>query len=520
MRIPLDRESAVPLYRQAQDFLRGEIHSGSLAPHTRLPASRELAASLGVNRLTVMNAYAGLEAEGLVYSRQGSGTYVADPLPSQVAENAGAPASDWPLWQQELLSPSWLPAQYEPDQAAALPARPDVISFAAGMGDGSLFPLEEFRRVLQEVLRAGGREALGYGEREGYLPLRATIAHILASQGIQAQPEQLLITSGAQQGLALVSRLLLRPGDAVVVESPTYAGAIDLFRSLEVRLAGVPVDEQGMQVERVEDLLRTARPRLIYTIPTFQNPTGTCMSLARRRQLIVLADRYHVPILEDDFVGELRFEGQALPSLAALAPAGQVIYMRTFSKMLMPGLRVGCLLANGPVYDRLVLCKRVDDLASSSLIQRALDAFITVGRYQSHLRRACKLYQHRRDAMLEALTRYLPPGSHWRAPQGGLFIWVRLPGGLASSEVLPYAAAEGVSFAAGSHFFAGARSQPFLRLNFAEHAPESIEEGIRRLGQAVKRGLAEKAKLEQATAAERRAVPSQRGPAAPGPLTS
>ena len=362
-----------------------------------------------------MNAYAGLEAEGLIYSRQGSGTYVADPATAPVADNAGSSTGDWPLWQQELLNPSWLPPEYEPDQTPLAPTRPDVISFAAGMGDGSLFPMAEFRRVLQEVLRHGGREALGYGDRAGYWPLRSTLAHILSSQGIQAQPEQVLITSGAQQGLALVARLLLRPGDVVIVESPTYAGAIDLFRSLEVRLAGVPVDDQGMQVDRVEDLLRTARPRLIYTIPTFQNPTGSCMSLARRRQLILLANRYQVPILEDDFVGELRFEGQALPSLAALAPAGQVIYMRTFSKMLMPGLRVGCLVANGPVYDRLVLCKRVDDLASSSLIQRALDAFITVGRYQTHLRRACRLYQRRRDPMVDALSHHLPPNSQWRA---------------------------------------------------------------------------------------------------------
>jgi GntR family transcriptional regulator/MocR family aminotransferase len=380
------------------------------------------------------------------------------------------------------------------DQVAAGDTRSDLISFAAGLGDSALFPVKQFRRALHEVLGRDGREALGYGERPGYRPLRERIAHILATQGIQARPEQLLITSGAQQGLALAARLLLRPGDVVLVESPTYAGAIDLFRSLDVRLAGVPVDDEGMQVDLAEEVLRVTRPRLIYTMPTFQNPTGTCLSLARRRHLLALADRYNVPLVEDEFVGDLRYEGAAQPPLAALDPGGRVIYMGTFSKMLMPGLRLGYLLASGPVYDRLLACKRVDDLASSSLIQRALETYITVGRYQGHLQRACQLYRRRRDAMADALRHYLPEDTHWLVPMGGLFIWLRLPDGLTSDELLPFARAEGVAFAPGGLFFGGGRPQPYLRLNFAEHPPETIEEGIRRLGRAVTRCLAEKSR--------------------------
>lgn len=488
MRIPLDRDSPIPLYKQIQQFLQEQIQSGTLPPEMRLPASRELAASLGVNRITVTNAYAELEAEGLVYSRIGSGTFVA-PLPA-APPTSKADSGDWPLWQQKLLSRTWLPAQRELDQLAMSVSRPDLISFAGGLGDSQMFPANDFRKALQMVLRRDGTEALGYGDRAGYPPLRATIAHILTSQGLPTHPDQVLITSGSQQALDLTARLLLRPGDVILVESPTYSGAIDLFRSLDVHLLGVPVDEHGMQVEQIEDAMRAAQPRLIYTIPTFHNPTGTCMSGHRRRQLIALADRYNVPILEDDFVGDLRFEGQDQPALKALDPGGRVIYISTFSKMLMPGLRVGFLAASGPAYDQLLSYKRVTDLSTSSLMQRALEAYITVGRYQAHLRRACQVYRRRRDVMLAALTCYLPADTHWLSPQGGLFIWLQLPAGLSANELYPLAGEEGVTFAPGSLFFPGERVQPYLRLNFAMHPPEVIEEGMRRLGRAVERLLA------------------------------
>jgi GntR family transcriptional regulator/MocR family aminotransferase len=491
MRIPLDRDNPVPLYRQIQQFLREQIRCGALLPETRLPASRKLATSLGVNRITVTNAYAELEAEGLVYSRQGSGTFVAPPL-AALPESKGdrISTSDWPLWQQELLSRTWLPALRELDRLLESVSHPDLISFAGGMGDSELFPVDDFRKALQAVLRRDGTEALGYGDRTGYPPLRAKIAHVLTSQGIPTHPDHVLITSGSQQALALVAQLLLRPGDVVLVESPTYTGAVDLFRSLDVRLLGVPLDEQGMQVEQVEDALPSGRPRLIYTVPTFHNPTGTCMSGHRRRQLVALANRYNVPILEDDFVGDLRYEGRAQPALKALDPGGRVIYTSTFSKMLMPGLRVGFLAASGPVYERLLACKRVTDLATSNLMQRALEAYITVGRYQAHLRRACQIYRRRRDAMLDALSRYLPASAKCLPPQGGLFVWLQLPAGLSATKLYPVAAEEGVTFAPGSLFFPAERAQPYLRLNFAMHPPDVIEEGIRRLGRAVERLLA------------------------------
>jgi GntR family transcriptional regulator/MocR family aminotransferase len=487
MRIPLERQSAIPLYHQIKTFLRQGILSGSLAADTRLPASRQLAQDLGVNRITIENAYAELEAEGLVFSKLGSGTYVLppDPLLPLPKTGTGAP---WPLWQQSLQARSTSSGSKLPEETQKLNGRPPLISFASGTGDAHLFPAEDFRKALQAVMRRDGIAALDYGERNGHAPLRESIAHILASQGVQTRPENILITAGSQQALSLVSQLLLKPGDTILVESPTYSGALDLFRALDFKVVGIPVDDHGMQVEELETLLQQHHPKLIYTIPNFHNPTGTCLNGPRRRQLIVLADRYNVPILEDDFVGDLRYEGRTQPALKALDPGGRVIYVSTFSKMLMPGLRVGFLVAEGPVYDCLVDFKRVNDLATSTLVQRALEAYVTVGRYQAHLRRSCQVFRRRRDAMLSAIHRYLPPGVCFNPPQGGLFIWLHLPENMNAEELHPVAWEEGVDFTPGNAFFPnGLEGIDKLRLNFVAQEPDKIEEGIKRLGKAMKR---------------------------------
>lgn len=483
MRIPLDRNSPIPLYEQIEQNLRQGILSGSLAPETRLPASRQLARDLGVNRITVENAYAALEADGLVYSRVGSGTYVLPPPPLPQIPQKSAEAV-WPLWQQNLPERS-LGARAVVEQMRLTAGRADHISFAGGISDSHLFPAEDFRKVLQTVMRRDGIDALDYGDRRGYAPLRETITHILASQGLQTSPENVLITAGSQQALALVSQLLLEPGDTILVESPTYSGALDLFRALNFRIISVPVDSQGMRVDLLEKQLQQHHPKLVYTIPNFHNPTGTCLSGTRRHELIILAERYNVPILEDDFVGDLRYEGRAQPALKALDPGGRVIHVSTFSKMLMPGLRVGFLVADGPVYDALVKFKRVNDLATSSLIQRALHDYVTVGRYQAHLRRSSQIFRKRRDAMLAALQRFLPDRLQFETPQGGLFLWINLPDGFSAGELLPIAIRQGVDFMPGSGFFLNpAEGAGWMRLNFVVQEERKIEEGIRRLGKA------------------------------------
>ncbi len=487
MRIPIDRQSEVPLYKQIKEYLQQGILSGSLAADTRLPASRQLAQNLGVNRITVENAYAELEADGLVFSKLGSGTYVLapDPLLSLPRNDPDAP---WPLWQRSVLAQDKVTRSKASDIKRNMVRHPHMISFASGIGDANLFPAEDIRKALQSVMRRDGIAALDYGERSGYGPLRESIAHILASQGVQTLPENILITAGSQQALSLVSQLLLNPGDVILVESPTYSGALDLFHALGFNIVGIPVDAQGMQVEGLEKLLQQHHPKLIYTIPNFHNPTGTCLTTARRRQLLVLAERYNIPIIEDDFVGDLRYEGHTQPALKALDPGGCVIYISTFSKMLMPGLRVGFIAADGPVYDSLVNFKRIHDVATSALVQRALEAYVTVGRYQTHLRRSCQTFRKRRDVMVTAIKRYLPAGVRFDTPQGGLFIWLQLHHDLSSEKLLPLAWEEGVDFAPGKPFFPdGIQGSNWLRLNFVAQEPEQIEEGIKRLGKAIKR---------------------------------
>jgi len=244
------------------------------------------------------------------------------------------------------------------------------------------------------------------------------------------------------------------------------------------------VDSRGMAVEQLEEIIRIYHPRMIYTIPNFQNPTGVCLSGQRRRLLVLLSARYNIPILEDDFVGDLRYDGRAQPALKALDVDGNVLLIGTFSKMLMPGLRVGYVLAHGPVFERLVFFKKISDLASSTLIQRALEAYITVGRYQAHLRRACQAYRRPRDALAEALHSYLPE-VRFELPQGGIFLWAQLPEGVFAEDLYPFAWQEGVTFAVGSAFLTSKEKSSFMRLTFSQVTPDEIDQGVRRLAKAV-----------------------------------
>lgn len=474
MIIPLVRHIKQPLYLQIHQYLRDSILAGSLPPHTRLPASRHLARDLGVSRITVDNAYAELISEGLVEARPGSGTYVLPLLPARGASTGTL--TEWPLWQQLLVQ--------KKEELFTEHPQHDVVSFALGCGDQNLFPVADFRKALATAMSENPEASLDYGEPCGYFGLRATIAQVLCSQGLRTAADNILITAGSQQALTLVAQVLLRPGDTVIVELPTYGKALELFNSLQLRVVTIPIDNEGMQTELLEPLLQAHHPKLIYTMPNFQNPSGVCLSSKRRRELVTLADRYNVPILEDDFVGDLRYDGPSQPALKALDPGGRVIYTSTFSKMLLPGLRIGFAVAEGPVYRALVKRKEVQDLATSSLIQHALDRYITIGRYQAHLRRSCQVYRKRRDALVAALNKYLPSAS-FSTPLGGLFVWVRLPTGLSAVDLLHVSYAYGVSFTPGHAFCTDGTLNSYIRLNFAALTVEKINEGIRQLAIAV-----------------------------------
>jgi DNA-binding transcriptional MocR family regulator len=491
VRIPLDRAGRSPLFRQVETWLAREIRAGALPGGTRLPATRALAEELGVSRITIVNAYAELASTGLVVTGEGSGTYVAADRVVGVPVRSADPS--WPLWQQRLptltalTALTALPGWASAEPVAPTAAHPDPIAFT-GVGDPRLFPIADFERTVREVIRRDGVAALGYGGFDGgYGPLRATVAQVLASQGIAARPEQVVITNGSQQALALVCEAVLRPGDTVLVEAPTYDRALELFRTRDLTVVGVPVDRDGLRVDLVETVLQQRHPRLIYTVPNFSNPTGAVLSGRRRRQLLALATTYNVPVLEDDFAGDLRYDGRAQPAIKALDPGGQVLYVGTFSKMLMPGLRVGYLVADGPVLDRVLAHKRAQDLTTSPLLQRVLDRYVTVGRYVSHLRRTTRLYRERRDAVVAAVRNDLP-GVDLRPPRGGLFAWLGLPEGVTAHRLDAAAREEGVGLAPGSRFFPEpADGEGFVRLNFAALTPDEIRVGVGRLRVALER---------------------------------
>ncbi|KAF0194102.1 MAG: GntR family transcriptional regulator [Bacillota bacterium] len=473
MRMPLNPNSTQPLYRQIHGYLRQSILSQSLPPNTRLPATRQLAKDLGVSRITVENAYADLVADGLASTQVGSGTFV---LPPYTINNPKASHEPWPLWQHEFAC-----VPLELCEQVSSSCHPRQISFAEGSADPSLFPIDEFRRTMASVMRQAPHASLDYGEPRGFLGLRTNIAHILSSQGIMIPPTNVLITVGSQQAITLVIQVLLKPGDVILVESPTYGKALELFSAFHLKVVSIPIDKDGMKTELLEGILQAYHPKLIYTIPNFQNPSGASLSGRRRRELVSLASRYNVPILEDDFVGDLRYDGCAQPALKSLDTSGGVIYVGTFSKMLMPGLRIGFVVAEGPIYGALVKRKYVQDLATPNLVQHALDAYVSIGRYQTHLRRSCRVYRKRRDAMAQAIGRYLPQVDV-DIPQGGLFMWLRLPQELTATELLPLAWKEGIDFALGENYCADGSGSNYLRLNFAALSVEEIEEGIRRLG--------------------------------------
>ncbi|MFQ6116946.1 MAG: PLP-dependent aminotransferase family protein, partial [Candidatus Bipolaricaulia bacterium] len=316
---------------------------------------------------------------------------------------------------------------------------------------------------------------------EGYLPLRRLLA---AQMGLS--PSEILITTGSQQGLYLLARALLAPGDFVVVEAPTYLGALQVFRAAGARLIGVPVDEEGMDLRMLENVLSRTPPKFIYTLPTFQNPAGATLGLKRRRRLLELAYRYRVPIVEDDPYSLLRYEGEALPPLKTLDTHGYVIYLSTFSKVLFPGLRVGWLAAPQRVIEHLSRMKQMIDIFTNSLAQAVIYQFRRRGLLEGHLELVRKEYRRRLDAMVEALKSHCPK-IEFAVPEGGYFIWCRLERGVTARELLREALRERVSFLTGELFYPDGRGQEEIRLTFTSQPPDVIAEGIRRLGRAMRR---------------------------------
>jgi len=375
-------------------------------------------------------------------------------------------------------------------------SQPDVISFAGGMPAPELFPIKRIEEACVNVLREQGSQALQYSITEGYVPLREFIVEKMGRYGIVANVDNVLITTGSQQALDLVSKVLLDPGDVIIVEAPTFVGALQSFRAYQASYASVPLDNEGMMVDLLAQKIVETHPKFMYVLPNFQNPGGVTLSEERREKVVSLAHQYGVPILEDDPYGELRFEGEHLEPLVVISarqnggdPAGyfkgDVIYMSTFSKTVAPGLRLGWVVAPVEVVKKLVQAKQGSDLHTSSLDQTVVYEVVRDGFLEEHVKEIREMYRQRRDAMLAAMDQHFPEGTSWTRPQGGLFLWVKLPEGVDCLELIEAAVEQKVAFVPGTAFYADGRGRDALRLTFATCPTEMIDEGIKRLGKAI-----------------------------------
>lgn len=377
---------------------------------------------------------------------------------------------------------------------------PDVISFAGGLPAPDVFPVEEFKRACTYVLDNHGAQALQYGTTEGYLPLREMISRHTNRIGINVNPSNIMITSGSQQALDLIGKIFVNRGDRILVESPTYLGALQAWNAYDAEYVTVPCDEFGMNIDSLEQALRTG-PKFIYVLPNFQNPTGVTLALERRHKLVQLADHYGVPIIEDDPYGQLRYEGEHLPAVELIDAntreknghyTGNVIYLSTFSKILAPGLRLAWVIAPTEVISKLVTAKQGADLHSSTFNQIVAHEVSQHGFLDRHVLTIQNCYRTRRDAMLESLEENMPEGVSWTHPEGGLFLWVTLPEKLNTTEMLPAAVQEKVAYVPGTPFYAAGGGANTMRLNFSFSTPDVINEGISRLGNLFKKKLIEK----------------------------
>jgi len=363
--------------------------------------------------------------------------------------------------------------------------RPEVISFAGGLPAPEVFPVAELARAHAEVFAEEGAQACQYSTTEGWRPLREWIAERMRRRGAaDAEASRVLVTSGSQQGIDLVAKIFLDPGDVVIVEDPCYLAALQVFKGFEAELVAVGSDDEGMRVEEVERALNRAPrpPKFVYVVSQFHNPKGTTLSLERRRRLLEVARRFQLPVVEDDPYGELRYSGAPVPPLAALDDEGLVIYLSTFSKTLSPGMRVGWAHASREVFGALVRAKQAADLHTNTIQQRAAARLLAAFDFDAHVERIKAVYRGRRDAMLAALEEHFPPGVRWTRPDGGLFLWVELPEGARAEDLFERAIAERVAFVPGAPFFVGGGRHNFMRLNFSNSTPALIEEGVRRLG--------------------------------------
>ena len=493
--VHLQPESHVPLYIQLRDQLRALVHAGDLRPGDRIPASRELATMLGVHRTTVANAYAELEAEGLIQGHVGRGTYIQGngnghalrftPPPPSLAAN-GDGGLRW-----ELLFADERGEEILSRLTASAPL--DALSFVMARPATDYFPVDELQTCVNAVLRREATDVLNLGSSDGYAPLKEALLEVLRQDGIPAKDENLLVTAGCQQALDLISKAFVRPGDCVVMENPTYPGAVAIFNGARARCIGVSVNTHpepgkplGVDLDAMEATLAANRVKLIVLTPDFHNPTGTSMPLASRRKLLELAARHQVPIVEDHIYARLHAREERVPALKQLDRSNLVIHIDSFAKVAFPGLRVGWIVAPPAAIERLRLVKQTTDLHTDQLAQATLAEFLRRGYFSKHLAKMRKVYAVRLTALDEALRKNMPDETRWTLPEGGMCLWLELPLGFDASELLIHAKERGLLFAPGRYFYVQSPLPNTLRLGFANLDEKELARGAAILAEVLR----------------------------------
>ena len=479
MVITVDKRSKHPLYKQIFDQIRRQILTGELHAGYQLLPERQMAESIGVNRTTVLAAYRELKTEGLVESHVGRGTVVA------MAETpAVRPAhmKGEPIWEHMASDLARAMDDATIDMIMQAINRPGIISFAGGISSPDTQPLD----MLRDLAGEHARVALTASPIGGFASLRKVMSDLMHARGCLCHPEEIMIVSGSQQGIDLVTRTLVNPGDIVFVEEPSYFPAIHCFQAAGARLMGIPMTPDGMDLDILEQLLHRYRPKCIYTVPTYHNPCACSMPAHNRVRLLELAYAHNVLVIEDDPYSELRYDGQSFASLKSMDTRRNVIYLSTFSKTVSPGLRLGWVCGHRKLINMLSSVKQYVDVSSSSLAQHVMERFITSGGMQAHIERMRAEDRIKRDAMAGALAKYSPSGASTRVPEGGSYIWYELPDQVTAGKVLAAASRAGVAVLPGTVFYmtkhAGER---YLRLNFTFETTANILRGVKALCTAI-----------------------------------
>jgi 2-aminoadipate transaminase len=377
----------------------------------------------------------------------------------------------------------------------AVTVRPEVISLAGGLPDTSTFPPDTFAAVAQRIATESCARALQYGPTDGLLGTKNCIAEVMLAEGMHVDPEDVVVTTGGQQVIDLVTKTLIDPGDVIVAEAPTYPGAVPTFYSYQADVVQIEMDAYGMRVDMLEETLDQLeqdgrRPKFIYTVPTFQNPAGVTMSLERRQRLVEIAHERELLVLEDNPYGMLRYEGEGLPPLRSLDGGVYVMYLGTFSKILSPGIRLGWVVAPPPVLEKINLGKQATDLCTSTLSQLMVQAYFEQFDWRDYVQSLTEVYRERRDTMMDALAEFFPREAEWTRPQGGMFIWVTLPDFIDTTDLLARALRDNVAFVPGNAAYLDGRGRNSMRLNFSASDSDDIREGVRRIGEVVKEQVA------------------------------